>query len=438
MTFEYIKHRLGAEVESDLKSIGPWTVATIDQTIGWPKESIAVTYDGVEFYILGYEEDDKDILPAVAIKSKSVSDQNAKNCISEFLSLINWVNSGSIRTNFSFGSTRVMRSRSSSKSVRHVTDHFYLDYLPSNLSDDAKLALALLREGDYLRHTHRGYSFLSYFKIINIIYNNGRRQKDWIKNEITNLQDKGAVERAKKIIQSGKEIEEYLYHSCRCAIAHAGIDPTVNPDDSEDDSRLKDDICIIRELAVIAIKDNYGVKTIGQYWEQHLYELHGFKQYLGEDFVDIVLAENIVGRRTLRIIDKIAARQRHDKKYGVFENLNLRTKRIRDGVVHLECYSDDMLFKVPLYLDFNKEICHFDVERALISHKEKRGLEYQIDYWNFMKDLLCNGQIEIWVAGSDALLSRKDPNLSYNIDLMESLEAMDRSIDQIQLQIADF
>ena len=104
--------------------------------------------------------------------------------------------------------------------------------------------MALFREADGLSHYHYGYSFLSYYKIINLVKKNGEKQTKWRRNNLNNLKD-DALTRADELKNDGENIKNYLLISCRCALAHAGVDPTVNPDDVNDSVRLYKDLPLI-------------------------------------------------------------------------------------------------------------------------------------------------------------------------------------------------
>ena len=57
------------------------------------------------------------------------------------------------------------------------------------------------------------------------------------------------------------DIGEYLYASGRCAVAHAGTNPTVDPEDPEDMDRLCKDLPLIRAMAAHVIEKELNVKS---------------------------------------------------------------------------------------------------------------------------------------------------------------------------------
>jgi hypothetical protein len=104
---------------------------------------------------------------------------------------------------------------------------FQVSYLPAPKEAHQKLALALFHEGLGLVYTHIAYSFLSFYKIINLVSGQkGKEQIAWINAHVALMQHHRAQERLAELQKKGEDIGTYLYQSCRCAIAHAG-DPRV-------------------------------------------------------------------------------------------------------------------------------------------------------------------------------------------------------------------
>lgn len=66
---------------------------------------------------------------------------------------------------------------------------------------------------------------------------------------------KGHSRRVDEINSFGKDFGDYIYVSCRCAVAHANqIESTVNPDNVNDYRRITKDLPLIKEIAKDIIK----------------------------------------------------------------------------------------------------------------------------------------------------------------------------------------
>jgi hypothetical protein len=434
MSEDYVVHIKGQTVQDGLSKPGHWVIANIEQSIGWPEEDIIIKYEGSDLFLLTYN-DEHDFMPAVAINlSDGLSNDEARAKITRFLSALNWVSSGSLRITYWLGGGRPVRSKDT-KGMKYTARFFRVTYLPTNLNNEQLLALALLREGDGLSHTHYGYSFLSYYKIINLVKKNGEKQKRWIRNNLGDL--KGDTEkRVNEINNDGENVEDYLYHSCRCALAHAGVDPTVNPDDANDSVRLYKDLPLIRQLAVRMIESHFSIKTDSTVYKQHIYETSGFKKLIGNDIVSEILSTDAISRKRIKIGRKISIRQWCDKRYGVFDSLSIKATKIHNGVIFFSCFNEDLTFKIPLIVDLSDDRIYLEIEDAEIStNDEKTQLQYRIDWNKFFRDFVGNGQLEIFLEDDESLLGRKDANIPVNIDLGRTIDSFNTAIEQLQAKL---
>jgi hypothetical protein len=109
------------------------------------------------------------------------------------------------------------------------------------------------------------FQFLSYFKILNILWNdkikNGRNELvDGLRASLPNLSNKECIERLKEIDAEYGDPADYLYKSGRCAVAHAFTDPIVDPDDVSEVRRLSEDLWLMRNLTAYLIEKNFGIE----------------------------------------------------------------------------------------------------------------------------------------------------------------------------------
>jgi hypothetical protein len=162
---------------------------------------------------------------------------------------------------------------------------FDLSYFPEVADEKALLALGLMREGRGLNHV--GYSFLSFYRVLEIAFSSDKQRIAWISAALPNLTGYGVKEAIDRINAQGiADIGLHLYQSGRCAIAHANRKPIVDPDKPADSRRLWSELPIVRALAIKAIEEVFGVETRSTNYRKHLYELQGFKQILGPQLVD--------------------------------------------------------------------------------------------------------------------------------------------------------
>ena len=126
-----------------------------------------------------------------------------------------------------------------------------------SFSDKEDLAYAFYKEG--LSSSSVYYSFLSFYKVIQLAFNENDAQiKNWINNNLdpNKLRYPGVIERVKELQDQGKNVAVHLLSSGRVAIAHAkprGI-RAADPDNPDDKRRLNEDLPIIKGLARYAIE----------------------------------------------------------------------------------------------------------------------------------------------------------------------------------------
>jgi hypothetical protein len=121
---------------------------------------------------------------------------------------------------------------------------------PSGRKD---LALAFYREG--LSGGSVYYSFLSFYKVIQLAFNeDANRISEWIKGNLFEIREPQVKEWAATVERESGDIVGYLFKSGRCAIAHTKNEPVVDPDDPADRMRLSKDLHIVEGLARRAIE----------------------------------------------------------------------------------------------------------------------------------------------------------------------------------------
>ena len=128
--------------------------------------------------------------------------------------------------------------------------------------EKAKLAIALYREARSLNSVP--YQFMSFFKILNIFWKD--KYVKGINDLIENLRvtlplipDPECKERIAEIQKKSGDPAEYLFKSCRCAVAHAFAEPIVDPDDIFDLHRLSKDLWLMRNLTSFLIEREFQI-----------------------------------------------------------------------------------------------------------------------------------------------------------------------------------
>jgi hypothetical protein len=130
-------------------------------------------------------------------------------------------------------------------------------------SEDARRALALYREARSVQQNgFVSYAVLNFFKIIEIKHPNNTKR--WFQENFPSDPD-GAYENDFKRFNElrGETLpEDYIYQSCRIAVAHASNKSKSDPDDAHEVQRLHIAASIMRLLARKFIETEFGVSNV--------------------------------------------------------------------------------------------------------------------------------------------------------------------------------
>jgi hypothetical protein len=269
------------------------------------------------------------------------------------------------------------------------------------------------------------------YKIINLLSSSGKQQFAWINQNLDKVWDREARKRIEIITSAGENVAEYLYVSGRCAVAHAGIDPTVDPENLEDSRRLRLDRPLIKNLAEIAIEQHFGIQTPHTVWKEHKYELEGFRSLFGSAFVKKMKWKKSEFRRKVPNLPHLNLRLREREPFLPLENMSPITVSAADGVVLLECISPSGLVALYLALDFPDEKLYFDPIHGLAGQDDGSSLaaEEAAEIQRFLAHYFANGQLEIWID-PEHLISRCLPFIPMNVDLAGTLENFRKAEEQ--------
>lgn len=402
-------------IVGELAERGEWIVATIQAQGGWPVSSQKVPYRGETLWIMPVM---KDRCPAVAMKiPPGKSRPECERLVMRFLSNLAWVEgAGYLVDGVGGGSVPNPMGRSKETGFS-ICDEFDLSYFPEPASDKALLALALMREGRGLNHP--GYSFLSFYRVLEVALGKGRKtQIAWINDQVARGLDHratGALDQLRK--QNIDDIGAHLYASGRCAMAHASEEPIIDPDDPADARRLWSERPIMLALAERAIEEKLGVETSHTVWAKHLYELDGFKKILGPDLVDhLVRGVPMTDGRLVDIPD-ISVEIRRKPAYAPLSNLTIKGLRHEGSILGMHYASRDGLIDFRFGLDFADERLNFDIFSD-VGQKDSgtaESAEAIAECSRFFRDYFGNGQLRIVNAETGELISRKDAFIPVNM-----------------------
>ncbi len=416
----------------DLRKPGEWIIAYLDPSMAWPVQVQKIVYLGQEFWIIPITSD---AYPGVAVKAQGATKEKLREIILRFISVLSWIeNSGASLVSFGGGSHLIAYSRSKRGGFL-ICNQIDLRYLPEITDPKAKLALALMREARGLKHI--AYSFLTFWRVLEVAV--GRNKiKTWVSDALGRITDHRAKEAIAKIAESGvKDVSEHLYISGRCAVAHAGNNPIIDPDQPEDSWRLAREIPLVEALAVLAIEERLGVQTASTIYREHLYELGGFKRLFGDDIVDTITQKKKISTETVVDLPAVDISLMNHAPIGAFMSMHPVGLDYDEGSVLIEFERQDGLLRVRFVLNFSEERLEFDIHNGLYGPADDDSAEWadiKADIQEFAKWYYLNGCLIISNSETGELIARKDEFIPVNVIVQP--KGFDKEINEWR-EIAD-
>lgn len=397
----YIRTGSTEEAEAYRRQSGEWTVASLQQSIGWTQKPITIDYAGRTFLLLPEDEQN---LPAIATLGEQAV---CRRAILEFASALAWSSGGSVAVESWTGGSQIYRAGKRPIVGQMTAQFFHIDYLPHPADPNHRLALALFHEGSTLIYVHVAYSFLSFYKIVNLVSGpHGPAQKGWINARVPAMKHHRAKERLAELQKVGKDIGNYIYQSCRCAIAHAGDprNPVIDPHNIDDERRLRSDLPLVITLAEIAIEE-MGIKTSQSVYREHRYELSGFEQFFTPEFVQALKAGGTPSNGDIQLPKRISLRMWGHAMYPPLEDMTPVAAEGGDGTMAIKCMLRERGYCAYVVLDFPNYRLKAEVhgEEGLKDDGSAEFAETTLEIERFFWDWNGNGCLEVWADGTECL-----------------------------------
>jgi hypothetical protein len=422
-------------------SICNWIVTAFDSSVEDPREYLRTEYGGFTLHIKPGHRDEVNLVSVFIEDPQMAGD--VRLTVNRFLSAMAWkdaqkfVTLGGIASGarledkdnprFNYGEGRVLRYR--------VIDQFDFEHLQNPPEQKQKLALALYREGQ--NSSLPFYQLLSYYKIINIRFQDPKDQMAWINANLSKVADEFGKRRRDEIFSTTPDIGKHLYVQGRTSIAHAYSDPIKDPDVPVDVLAAIRDAELMQSLARLFIEEELSVPSLRKIESEHLYELAGFKNPFGDALTARLKAGENVPSTNFPPIPPLTIGQkvhlRDGLRYDCLTALPFRVIPWAAGVVVLESDSTVQPIKATLVLDFPHERLEFILERFGINGK-LRTKAVEICWYRFLIDYFHNGYLRIFDAVTDKRLSHKLPFIPMNIDPGATVEGWQRRIMELEAQ----
>jgi hypothetical protein len=410
--------------KGDLVKPGNWIVGNVEGSMFWPVNVQKIQFGGAEIVVLPVV---KGLYPGLAINVPAgMSNEAAEATMMRCLSSLTWIegHGASIRYFTGGNIPRPMGRRDEFGLV--LREDFDVSYLPDPKDDRARLALALNREGHALNNP--AYAFLSFYRVLEVAIPDGKKRGEWMDASIANITKGPAKEVIADLTAKKLDIGKHLRESGRHAVAHAAADPIINPDNPSDLRRLGSELPLMMALAELAIESELGVETRSTVYRRHLYELLGFKEIIGQDVVDKLLAGDELEVKAN--MPPLTVRLRKSEEFKPFVKMKVeKVERDKKDVV-LTVKSLSGLSTLMFRLAFAEERLHFDIGEGFEMRDDDsvESAEAVAEALRFYRDYWANGQLEIYNGDTGERISRKDAFLPENV--MPDIEAMTARVEE--------
>jgi hypothetical protein len=427
---------LGRELFTDLNEVivgelrqnAEWLVAGVRTTGSWPVRTQKVLYRGEALWIMPLM---REFEPSIAMRRPpDKSREQCEKLIMRFVSALSWVEEQGMLVDGIGGGNLPRPMGHTQQQFVSICDEFHLEYLPEPNEERTLLAMALMREGRGLNHP--GYAFLSFYRVLEVAFPNGRDRSDWISKHVMFLKDHQAKLAVQKLVDAGiNDIGKHLRDSNRHAMAHAKEDPIIDPDNLSEMRRLWQELPIISALAKGAIERELGVKSTHTIWEEHLYELDGFKKIFGEELVRKIVHKEGVPNGAMVDLPLLNVELYGHDPYPPLTGMT-PAGLDREGDLIKVYYQKARRALIIFRLDFEKERLSLepltDVRWAR-DNGSVEAAETEAELKRFRFDMLGNGRLRIVNAETGEVIGRKDAYIPVNmyLDHEEAMADIERS-----------
>jgi len=280
---------------------------------------------------------------------------------------------------------------------------FDCNYMPLIEDDRVRIALAFWREGERLYGVHDAYSFLSYFKVIESQYREGRDRERWFNGNIEMMTD-DAARRVAQLRADGEDVGLHLWNSGRNAVAHASFGRgIIDPDIPADRTRISADLVLMRELAKRYIAVELGVPTSQS--------LHSLRNRLApwEQFIDPValaqLKEGNTPDEALLGLDerRLGLALWPDAPVEGLSNMAMYVDAVHEGCVRILVVNERMTIKFVFVLDFRHGRVHAQLDDSSLTINPRHSpIEQDVrDFYYMLHSVVANAVVELRVVGCD-------------------------------------
>lgn len=386
-----------------------WFTGAVTSSIPWPTKDVWITYAGDDFILRGTENGEQRLAPSIAIPGVM---QNRDECLSKlyrFTSVLGWFRDGFVDVvDIVHGSQAIaygIGTRLAHSSVGQFgRKSFNCNHMPIIEDENVRIALAFWREGERLSGVHDSYAFLSYFKVVESQYQDGKTRADWFARNLDHLTDERAVARISELRKAGEDVADHLYLSGRNAVAHAALGrDIVDPDIPSDRRRIAADLVLMRELARRYIAHELCVPTASSLYASRN-RLEPWEPLIDPQALATLKAGGSPNSALLELEGlRVAIRIWPDEPLPGLEEMTMRVDAVHEGAARVLLFNDQMTIMFAFVLDFRNGKVHTQLDNSgLLQSDEHCPVEQDVRAFSTVfHRVIGNSVVELVLGGRD-------------------------------------
>lgn len=408
MRTPYISHLFGAEALARVQGRRGWLTVGVASSIDWPEDDVSVNYQGAEYFFHGArQEGDHRIAPCISTPSDQDHVDEALSRLYRFTSVLGFFKRGYVDITGRTWGTHMIRYSNPQDTFTTLLQggkrRFNCNHMPVIEDDQVRKALAFLREGRRLERVHEPYSFLSFFKVIESQFDSKDRIA-WVDKNLDLITEKRAVERINELRMQGVNVNQHLFESGRCAVAHASVGRNiVDPDIPADRKRISADLDIIAALANRYVKVDAGVPD-----EMDLYGTRDRTSPWHALMTSRAVAALKAGGRVENAEDlckfagaTVLVRLWPDPPAKQFEAMTLLPMESGDGVMKFIVLSARGTIVLAFAMDVAKGRVHTLLNEGGMRAGVEIAEEDVVDYTRYFHSVVGNRIVELTIEGAE-------------------------------------
>lgn len=191
---------------------------------------------------------------------------------------------------------------------------------------------------------------------------------------------------------------------------------------------------LMQGLAEVFIQEELGVPSQRKVWQEHLYELDGFRRLFGNTLTNRLKAKESVPKADFPALPPLTLNLKGRSSYDCLAGLSFKVATCKDGVVVVTTDPTAQPMGVALVLDFPSEKLELMLSLFGINEKHKDYTKAMAACWyRFMIDYFCNGYLQVFDAASGERLSYKTAFLPENVDIGATVKAWRKIVEDLEV-----